>query len=90
MKKPKSRTNHCFSVYYHPSVRYELKLGQHLAKKTKKSLGAIMRLLLKRALKDNGLMDDSGDSLVPGIQSPKKEEKKSLIKKSTSLKMRDL
>ena len=86
MARDKANT-HCFSVYFPKERMFELKLAQRLAQKTGKSVGMILRLLLKRALQDNGLLDKKGNSMVPGIQPPAKKRQTSLIKDSTSLKL---
>ena len=83
----KKKINHCFSVYFPPERRFELKLAQLLAEKSGKSISGIMRILLKKALKDNGLMDEKGNSLIEGIKEPDKRKHQSILKKSTSLKL---
>jgi hypothetical protein len=85
---PVKKINHCFSVYFPPEKKFELKLAQILAKTSGKSISSIMRILLKKALQDNGLMDVGGNSLVKGIKAPDKEKRKAILKKSTNLEFR--
>lgn len=79
--------NHCFSMYIQEDDWWRLQLAEKLANKTKRSsVSALLNDLLDLALKDYGMMDRKGNSLVKGIgPEPKQGKKKRIVRGTITL-----